>query len=132
MRKPCRVTESVPKSPVSPANLDTNAKPLGATELPRDVAAAHYAHHWATDVLLEDGPPRHQAEAESVVDHGETAAGEPGGSEKLAAHRLPLVDGPEGEAAFDLLARQGADEVGFDPQPAVGRPAGVPLPDQLV
>ncbi len=54
---------------------------------------------------------------------------------------LPLADGLEGEAAFgcqlpadalDLLTREGADEVGFDPQLALGRPAGMALADELI
>jgi hypothetical protein len=95
----------------------------------------------ATDLLFDYRPPRNQAEAEPIVDHGEPAAGELRRTEKLAAHRLPLVDGLESEAAFgrqfstdalDLLASKGADEVGSNPRPALGRPAAVPLPDQLV
>jgi hypothetical protein len=45
---------------------------------------------------------------------------------------LPFVDGLKGKTALDLLAREGTDEVGFDPQLALGRPAGMPLADQLV
>jgi hypothetical protein len=95
----------------------------------------------AIDLLLEHGPPWNEAEAESVIDHREPAAGELGRSDELAAHRLPFVDGLESKAAvgrqlpadaLHLLACQGADEVGFDLQPALGRPTGVPLPDQLM
>src|SRR5438093_9063251 len=34
--------------------------------------------------------------------------------------------------ALDLLTRLHGEEVGFGPHLAIGRPAGVPLPDQLV
>src|SRR5207253_1354442 len=53
----------------------------------------------------------------------------------------PFVDGLEGQATlgcqllaspFDLLTCEGADEVGFDPQLALGRPAGMSVPDQLL
>src|SRR5947209_4779695 len=105
------------------------------------LVAAHHAGHLATDLLVEHGPPRNEAEAQSIVDHGETAARKLRGIEKVAADRLALVDGPEGEAAFgcelpadalELLAREGADKVGFDPQLALRRPAGVPLADELI
>src|SRR5260370_150564 len=62
-----------------------------------DVVAAHHAHHLATDLLLDDRPPGDQAEAQPVVDHGETAAGQLCRAQKLAAHRLPFLDGLEGK-----------------------------------
>src|SRR5215510_1860208 len=131
---------SVRSSPARSTPLETNAEPDRTPELPGDVATAHHAHHLAPDLLLEHRPPRHQTEAEPVVDHGKAPAGELGGADKLAADRLSLADGLEGQAAFggelatdalDLLTRQRAKEVGLDPQLALGRPTGVPLPDQL-
>src|SRR5262245_26033796 len=106
---------SVRSRPAQPASLETDAESDGATELPGDIAAARHAHHVAADLLLEYGPPRHQVEAEPVVDHREAAAGELHRTEKLATDRLTLVDGLEGEAAFagelpadafDFLSRQ--------------------------
>src|SRR5881397_66143 len=123
-----------------PSFLQPHAESYGAPELPGDVAAAHHAHHLAANPLLEHRPPRHQTEAEPVVDHGKAPAGELGRADKLAADRLPFLDRLEGQAAFggelpadtlDLLTRQCPDEVGFDMHLALGRPTGVPLPDQL-
>ena len=36
------------------------------------------------DMLFECGPPENEAEADTVVDHGEPAAGKPGRADKLA------------------------------------------------
>ena len=80
--------------------LDAHAGAKRTTKSPRDVAAAHHPHHLASDLFLEHGPPWRQAEAEPVIDHGETTARELSRADKLAADPLPLADGLEGEAAF--------------------------------
>jgi hypothetical protein len=55
--------------------LYANAERPDTPKLPGDVVAAHHAHHLATDLLLDHRPPGDQAEAQPIVDHGETAAG---------------------------------------------------------
>jgi hypothetical protein len=49
--------ESEPARPEAP--LATNAESDGTPELPGDVTAAHHADHLATDLLVDDPPPRH-------------------------------------------------------------------------
>ena len=71
-----------------------------STKLPGDIVSAHNAHDIAAELLFDDRPPRHEAEAEAVIDHGETPAGKLSCADEPAAYGLPVLNRPEAEAAF--------------------------------
>ena len=64
---------------------DTHSpQPAFPAKTPFDAAGiAHEAGDVLADTLVEDGLPRHELEADAVIDHGEAAAGELGGADKL-------------------------------------------------
>ena len=65
------------------------SQPSIPAETPFDATcAAHDAGDVLTDALVENGLPRHQLEADAVIDHGEAAAYELGGADKRAADIL--------------------------------------------
>ena len=78
-------------------HLNPNAKCSAATELPGNIFAAHLAHYFTADLVLEHRPLRDQAETEPVVDHGKSAAGQLRQTHKLSAHGLALFNRPEGK-----------------------------------
>jgi hypothetical protein len=62
-----------------------------SAELPGDVVATHDANDLSADFLLDDRPPRHETEAEPVIDHGKPPAGELGRADQLAANGQVFV-----------------------------------------
>ena len=121
--------------------LNPNAKCSGATELPGNIFAAHYTYDFTADLILEHRPPRDQAEAEPVVDHGKSAAGQLRRAHKPSAHGLALFNRREGKTPLGrelapgplhLLLLKSQDEIDSQPPRAVGCSRGMALPDQLV
>src|SRR5882757_5848848 len=56
---------------------DSNAEPPLAPEIPVDATSRrHRARDMLAELLFEGGAPRHQLEAETIVDHGESAGGQ--------------------------------------------------------
>ena len=55
----------------------SNAQPAFAPETPVDAAAGgHDARDLLSELLLQRRPPRHELEAETIIDHGEPTRGE--------------------------------------------------------
>jgi len=52
------------------------------------------------DALVEHGLPRHQLEADAVIDHDEAAARELGGADKRAANVFAGLGGGERQPTF--------------------------------
>ena len=52
----------------------------------------HDANDLSADFFLDDRPPRHETEAEPVIDHGKPPAGELGRADQLAANGLTIFD----------------------------------------
>ena len=103
--------------------------------------APHNAKYLAADLIFNHWPPRHEAETEPVIDHGETPAGELDRADQRAAYGLSVLDRPEAEAAFsgkllahplDLLTSEGGQEILSAPHTPVGMAPGEALPDQFV
>jgi hypothetical protein len=67
--------------------------------LPGDVGATYNTENLSADLLLDDWPPRHEAEAKSVVDHGKTPAGELGRADEPALNDMPVLNRLEGKAS---------------------------------
>jgi hypothetical protein len=109
--------------------------------LPGDVAAAHDADDLPADLFFDDRPPWHEAEAEPVIDHGETPADELSRTDEPAANGVPILDCLEGEASFcgklladplNLLTFECGQEVFSRPQAPLRCAPGMALPDQFV
>ena len=85
-----------------------------SAETPFDAAGiAHEAGDVLADALVEHGLPRHEAEAEAaLIDHGEPAAGELGGADKLAADISAGNGGPPFQSAFGGERLAGTFDVG--------------------
>src|SRR3954462_4889325 len=76
-------------------------QPPVPAETPFDAASsAHRAGDMLADALVENGLPRHQLEADAVIDHGEATAGELGGSNKRAADIFAGLGDGERQTAF--------------------------------
>jgi len=60
----------------------------------------HDANNLSADFFLDDRPPRHETEAEPVIDHGKPPAGELGRADQLAANGLTIFDRVESKAPF--------------------------------
>ena len=101
----------------------------------------HDAHDLTADFPFDDGPPRHEAEAEPVIDHGEASAGELSCADQPAADGLAVLDWPEAETSFrgkflayplDLLTLECRQKIVSSPQaPALSAP-GMALSDQFL
>src|SRR5665213_530736 len=68
--------------------------PFDATCAPRDAGDV------LTDALVENGLPRHELEADAIIDHGKAAARELGGADKRAADIFAGLGGGERQTAF--------------------------------
>jgi hypothetical protein len=54
----------------------------------------------SANLLFDDRPPRHEAEAEPIINHDETPAGELSGANEPATYGLSVLDRAEGMAPF--------------------------------
>src|ERR1700726_3832074 len=87
-------------------------QPPFPAETPFDAAGiAHCAGDMLADALVEHGLPRHQLEADAVIDHGEAAARELGRADKRAADVFAGLGGGERQTAFG--SHGPADTVGL-------------------
>src|SRR6267142_3361414 len=101
----------------------------------------HDANDLSDDFFLDDRPPRHETEAEPVIDHGKPPAGELGRADQLAANGLTIFDRVESKAPFrgelpsdalDLLTFEGGQAVASRPHASLRSAPGMALPDQFV
>src|SRR5882672_3089723 len=90
-------------------------------------------------MLLERGPPGHEAEAQPIIDHGEPAAGKLRRTDQLAADivsgnggpPLPSALGRERRAdTFDVSGLEPLDQVSRRSDPAVAKVRGISLVSQ--
>jgi hypothetical protein len=109
--------------------------------LPGGVATAHDADDLPADLFFDNRPPRHEAEAEPVIDHGETPADELSRADEFASYGLAILNCFEGETSFrgelppdslDLLAFECRQEVTSCPQASLRSAPGVAPPDKFV
>jgi hypothetical protein len=68
--------------------------------LPGGIVTAQGADDLPADLFFNHWPPRHEAEAEPVIDHSEPPADELGGADELTAYGLTVPDRLEAEATF--------------------------------
>src|SRR6266540_5320469 len=90
-------------------------------------------------MLLEGGPPGHEAEAQPVIDHGEPAARKLRGTDQLAADIVagsgwppfPSTLGRERRAgSLDVSGLEPLEQVSRGSDPAVAKVRGIPLVGQ--
>jgi hypothetical protein len=58
--------------------LRSKSETSDAVELPGNFTRAHYTHHLTTNLAFDGRAPRHEAQAQPVVDHGKAATRELG------------------------------------------------------
>jgi hypothetical protein len=102
--------------------------------------AYHFDNGFTADLILEHWPPRDQAEAEPIIDHGKSAAGQLRRLHKLSAYGLALFERREGKTPLSgelaagplhFLQLKGRDKIDSWPPRAVDCSRGMALPDQL-